>query len=159
MFKGTVSTPNFTPPYPACTQLVRPVATACSTPPVRPVTLTGQTGPRKTEGLHTQSSRVQPDNSLVQGSRSITSHPSASRRMNLTQQWQKSTSGWPEMIVATNPEYTNTREGLPDYWVYLAHISRHAKLLAGGLFCRKTSKSGSLFSRFLLQVLYRLTMI
>ena len=25
MFKGTVSTPNFTPPYPACTQPVRPV--------------------------------------------------------------------------------------------------------------------------------------
>ena len=30
----------------------------------------------------------------------------------------------------------------------LAHISRHARHLAGGLFCRKASKSGCLFSIF-----------
>ena len=43
-------------------------------------------------------------------------------RMNLTQQGQKSTSGCPEIIVATNSEYTNTQQVLPVYWVYLAHI-------------------------------------
>ena len=59
--------------------------------------------------------------------------------MNLTQQGQKSTSACPENIVATNPEYTNTQQGLPDQWVYLAHISRHARLLAGGYFAEKGS--------------------
>ena len=37
------------------------------------------------------------------------------RRMNLTQQGQKSTSGCPVIInVTTNPEYSNTQQGLPD---------------------------------------------
>ena len=57
--------------------------------------------------------------------------------MNLAQQEQKSTSACPEIIVATNPEYTNTQQGLPDQWYNLAHISRHAKLLAGGYFAEK----------------------
>ena len=57
--------------------------------------------------------------------------------MNLAQQGQKSTSACPEIIVATNSEYANTQQGLPDQWVYLAHISRHASLLAGGYFAEK----------------------
>ena len=53
------------------------------------------------------------------------------------QQGQKSTSACPEIIVATNPEYANTQQGLPDQWVYLAHISRHARFLASGCFAEK----------------------
>ena len=68
--------------------------------------------------------------------------------MNLIQQGQNSTSWGPEMIVATNSEYTNTQQGLPDYWVYLAHISKHAKFLAGGYFADKASKVNPYFSNF-----------
>jgi len=57
--------------------------------------------------------------------------------MNLAQQGQKSMSACPEIMLATNPEYSNTQQGLPDQWVYLAHISRHARLLAGGYFAEK----------------------
>ena len=46
---------------------------------------------------------------------STTSHPSASRRMNLTQQGQKSTSVCPEIIFQQKPWATNTQQGLPDY--------------------------------------------
>ena len=54
---------------------------------------------------------------------SSTFHPSASSRTNLAQHGQKSTSACPEIIVATNPEYTNTQQDLPDQWVYLSpHI-------------------------------------
>ena len=78
-------------------------SSSVSIQPVRPVHSTGQTGPltgqtglSKTEELHTSPTSVQAANSLVYGSRSTTSHPSASRRINLTQQGQKSTSGYPE---------------------------------------------------------------
>ena len=60
--------------------------------------------------------------------------------MNLAQQGQKSMSACPEIMLATNPEYSNTQQGLPDQWVYLAHISRHARLLAGGYFAEKATK-------------------
>ena len=158
MFKGIVSTPNFTPHYPACTQPVRPVATAGSTPQVRPVTLTGQIGPRKTEGLHTQPSRVQPDNSLAQGSRSTTSHPSASRRMNLTQQGQKSTSEWPEMNVATNLSILILSKTYPTIGYIQPTYLDMQSFLAGGLFCRNASIDGSLFSIFQPHILYRQTL-
>ena len=72
----------------------------------------------KTQRLNTLPSSVQPENPLTYGSRSTTSHLSASRRMNLTQQGQKSTSGCHvRIMVATNPEYSNTQQGLPDQWV------------------------------------------
>ena len=113
----------------------------CPRPPVRPVPLTGQTGPHKTEGLHTLPASVQPADFLAYWSRSTTSHPSASRRINLTQQGQKSTSGCLEIKIGGNkPWATNTPQDLPDQWVYLAHIPRHARYLAGGLFCRKATK-------------------
>ena len=64
--------------------------------------LTGQTGLSKTEELHTSPTSVQAANSLVYGSRSTTSHPSASLRINLTQQGQKSTSGCPETKIGGN---------------------------------------------------------
>ena len=68
-------------------------------------------------------------------------HPTASRRINLTQQGQKSTSRCPEIKIGGNkPWATNTPQDLPDQWVYLAHIPRHARYLAGGLFCRKATK-------------------
>ena len=51
MFKGTVSTPNFTPTYPACTQPVIPVPTTDQTGCHCLIHTTGQTGPRKTEGV------------------------------------------------------------------------------------------------------------
>ena len=54
--------------------------------------------------------------------------------MNLAQQGHKSTSACPEIIVATNPEYANTQQGLPDQWYNLAHIARHARILASGYF-------------------------
>ena len=44
MFKITVSTPNFTPPYPACTELVRPVASTGQTSFHYLIHTTGQTG-------------------------------------------------------------------------------------------------------------------
>ena len=73
---------------------IQPVRQVHSTGQTGP--LTGQTGLSKTEELHTSPTSVQAANSLVYGSRSTTSHPSASRRINLTQQGQKSTSGYPE---------------------------------------------------------------
>jgi len=44
MFKGTISTPNFTPPYPACTQPVRPVPSTGQTGCHYLIHTTGQTG-------------------------------------------------------------------------------------------------------------------
>ena len=44
MFKGTVSTPNFTPHYPACTQPVRPVPSTGQTGCHYLIHTTGQTG-------------------------------------------------------------------------------------------------------------------
>jgi hypothetical protein len=47
------------------------------------------------------------------------------------------------------PWATNTQQDLPDQWVYLAHISRHAKLLGQWLVLqKKASKSKSLLFKF-----------
>ena len=98
-------------------------------PPVRPVPPTGQTGPSKTEGLHTQPSSVQPADFLAYWSLSTTCHPSVVRQMNLAQQGQKSTSWGPEIIwVAINSEQLILSKTYPTSGYNLAHIPRHARL-------------------------------
>src|SRR6185369_244048 len=98
--------------------------------PVRPVHQTGQAGRNKTERLHAQPASVQP-----------TFHPSALWQMNLAQQEQKSTSWAPEIIwVATNPEQLILNKTYPTSGYNLAHICRHASLLAGGYFAEKRLK-------------------
>ena len=41
----------------------------------------------------------------------------------------------PENNATSKAEYTN-QQGLPDYWIYLVHLSRHARFFGlRGLFC------------------------
>ena len=68
--------------------------------------------------------------------------------MNLTQQGQKSMSGCPEIIVATNPEYTNTQQDLPDQG-YTQPLTRHARLYGQwGCFAEKQLQLDPYFQCF-----------
>ena len=64
------------------------------------------------ESLHLPQVCTEESPNYVSGS--TTSHLSASRRMNLTQQGQKSTSGCPEIMFQQKPWATNTQQDLPN---------------------------------------------
>ena len=54
----------------------------------------------------------------------------------------------PENKIITNPEYTNTQQGLLDMGI-LSPLSRHAKLFGSGVyFAEKATNNGSLLSNF-----------
>jgi hypothetical protein len=92
---------------------------------------------------------VQPDKDIAEVSLSTTSHPSASLQMNLTQQGQKSTSGCPEIIIVEQTlSILILSKAYPTSGYNLAHLTRHARLLAGGYFAEKTSKISPHFSTF-----------
>ena len=107
----------------------------CPTLPVRPVHKPVRPVSSKTNRrLHTLPTSVQSSNFLVQEFGPITSHLSASRRTNLTQQVQKSISVGSEMIVITNPEQLTLSKTYPTMGIH-SSLSKHAMLLASSLFC------------------------
>ena len=72
---------------------------------------------------------------------SSTFHPNASSRTNLAQHGQKSTCTGPEIIFSNKIlSIVILSKTYPTSWYNLAHISRHAKHLAGGYFAEKATK-------------------
>ena len=99
--------------------------------------------------LHTQPTSVQSHTlqSYVHGS--STFHPSASNRTDLAQHGQKSTCSGPKIIFfQQSPEQLILSKTYPTSGYNLSHISRYAKLLAGCLFCKKTTKEIPYFQYF-----------
>ena len=124
------------------------------TPPVRPVTLTGQTG------LHGPTLDYRSDRSWQNRGAARSAHKGATRQLSslgvslhhlpplCIPADEHDTAGaevdvwvsWNIFLCGNKPWATNTPQDLPDQWVYLAHIPRHVRYLAGGLFCRKATK-------------------
>ena len=53
---------------------------------------------------------------------------------------------WNKFLDGNKFWATNTPQDLPDQWVYIAHIPRHAGYLADGYFADKASKVNPYFS-------------
>ena len=70
-----------------------------------------------------------------------------------------STFGWPKIIVATALSILILSKAYPTSGYNLAHITRHARLLAGGYFAETAAKVSPYFHDFSPYCIYNLTMI
>ena len=128
-------------------------------PPVRPVCM-GSTRRHQSDqsqqnrgAAHSAPKGATRQNSSLGGLAPPLPTPSASLRINLTQQGQKSTSECPGINwIATNPEQLILSKTYPTSGYNLAHIPRYVRLLAGGYFAEKATKLIPYFQYFSLRL-------